>query len=273
MKTTKNIARLAVTAGLTAALSFGGVMAPVTMAFADDGGNSITITQSEGNASTTFKAYQIFKADVVDPTEEGTADKIVSNVKWADNVEPSVQNAIIAAIKADSKYETSNPKLPNKATAQDVADWLTKNVTGTNAETAVNKDHLLNKIAGIVKSGVTATGSSFLAGNSFTVPNDENNSPKTGYYLFLTDESSLSTSEAAKKNTGTSPIFAVVGGSSVTVTEKTSIPTVEKEVLEGGNWGKVSDSYIGEEVKYKLTGHVASNIATFNKYEYVFQAR
>ena len=271
MSMSKNIARLAVTAGLTAALSFGGVMAPVTMAFADDGDNSITITQSEGNASTTFKAYQIFKADVVDPTEEGTADKIVSNVKWADDVEPSVQNAIIAAIEADSKYETSNPKLPNKATAQDVADWLTKNVTGTNAETAVNKDHLLNKIAGIVKSGVTATGSSFLAGNSFTVPNDENNSPKTGYYLFLTDESSLSTSEAAKKNTGTSPIFAVVGGSSVTVTEKTSIPTVEKEVLEGGNWGKVSDSYIGEEVEYKLTGHVASNIDTFTKYEYTFQ--
>lgn len=271
MSMSKNIARLAVTAGLTAALSFGGVMAPVTMAFADDGGNSITITQSEGNASTTFKAYQIFKADVVDPTEEGTADKIVSNVKWADGVEPSVQNAIIAAIEADSKYETSNPKLPDKATAQDVADWLTKNVTGTNAETAVNKDHLLNKIAGIVKSGVTATGSSFLAGNSFTVPNDENNSPKTGYYLFLTDESSLSTSEAAKKNTGTSPIFAVVGGSSVTVTEKTSIPTVEKEVLEGGNWGKVSDSYIGEEVEYKLTGHVASNIDTFTEYEYTFQ--
>lgn len=271
MSMSKNIARLAVTAGLTAALSFGGVMAPVTMAFADDGGNSITITQSEGNASTTFKAYQIFKADVVDPTEEGTADKIVSNVKWADGVEPSVQNAIIAAIEADSKYETSNPKLSNKATAQDVADWLTKNVTGTNAETAVNKDHLLNKIAGIVKSGVTATGSSFLAGNSFTVPNDENNSPKTGYYLFLTDESSLSTSEAAKKNTGTSPIFSVVGGSSVTVTEKTSIPTVEKAVLEGGNWGKVSDSYIGEEVEYKLTGHVASNIDTFTKYEYTFQ--
>lgn len=71
MSMSKNIARLAVTAGLTAALSFGGVMAPVTMAFADDGDNSITITQSEGNASTTFKAYQIFKADVVDPTEEG----------------------------------------------------------------------------------------------------------------------------------------------------------------------------------------------------------
>ena len=35
MSMSKNIARLAVTAGLTAALSFGGVMAPVTMAFAE----------------------------------------------------------------------------------------------------------------------------------------------------------------------------------------------------------------------------------------------
>lgn len=272
MSMSKNIARLAVTAGLTAALSFGGVMAPVTMAFAEDNttlsNNSITITQSEGNASTQFKAYQIFKADVVD--EPDKTDKVVSNVKWAiDNVE--TQNAIIAAIKADSKYEASNPKLPDKTTAQDVADWLTKNVTGTTAATVVNKDHLLNKIAAIVKKNVGATGSSFSAGDSFTVPTDDKNSPKTGYYLFLTDESSLSTSEAAKKNTGTSPIFAVVGGRSVTVAEKTSIPTVNKEVFEGAKWGNVSDSYIGEEVEYKLTGSVASNIDTFTKYEYTFQ--
>lgn len=271
MSMNKNIARLAVTAGLTAALSFGGVMAPVTMAFAEGAAapnNSITITQSEGNASTQFKAYQIFKADVVD--ESCKTDKVVSNVKWAfDNVE--TQNAIIAAIKADSKYEASNPKLPDKTTAQDVADWLTKNVTGTTAKTVVNKDHLLNKIAAIVEENVRATGKPFSAGDSFTVPTDENNSPKTGYYLFLTDESSLSTPDATKKNTGTSPIFAVVGGNSVTVTEKTSIPTVDKEVREGATWGKASDSYIGEEVEYKLTGFVASNIDTFAKYEYSFQ--
>ena len=272
MSMSKNIARLAVTAGLTAALSFGGVMAPVTMAFAAEGAaattNSITIKKNENNGDVKYKAYQIFKADVVD--EPSKTDKVVSNVKWAfDNVE--TQDAIIAAIKADSKYETSNPKLPDPATAQDVADWLTKNVTGATAETVVNKDHLLNKIAAIVKKGVGATGSSFSAGDSFTVPTDDKNSPETGYYLFLTDESSLSTSEAAKKNTGTSPIFAVVGGRSVTVAEKTSIPTVNKEVFEGAKWGNVSDSYIGEEVEYKLTGSVASNIDTFTKYEYTFQ--
>lgn len=272
MSMSKNIARLAVTAGLTAALSFGGVMAPVTMAFAAGATtttNSITINKNAQNGDVTYKAYQIFKADVVDPTEEGATDKIVSNVEWAID-DPTIQNAIIEAIKEDSKYKTSDPK-PDIVTAQDVADWLTKNVTGTTPETVVNKDHLLNKIAAIVKKDVEATGNSFSAGDSFTVPNDDKNSPKTGYYLFLTDESSLSTSEAAKKNTGTSPIFAVVGGSSVTVTEKTSIPTVNKEVREGATWGKASDSYIGEEVEYKLTGSVASNIATFNKYEYVFQ--
>ena len=70
MSMSKNIARLAVSAGLTAALSFGGVMAPVTMAFAAEGApGSITISQVDGNQSTTFKAYQIFKAKVVDEND------------------------------------------------------------------------------------------------------------------------------------------------------------------------------------------------------------
>lgn len=281
MSMSKNIARLAVTAGLTAALSFGGVMAPVTMAFAEGATattNSITINKNNDNGNVKYNAYQIFKADVVDRTDG--SGKVVSNVEWA--VDATTQSAIIEAIKADSKYETSDPKLPDKATAQDVADWLTKNVTDTTAETVVNKDHLLNKIAGIVKNGVAATGSSFLAGDSFAVPNDENNSPKTGYYLFLTDESSLGTPDAAKKNTGTSPIFAVVGGSNVTVTEKTSIPTVDKQILddtkdktaaaaEESDWKNVGDAWIGQVIDYKLTGTVANNIASYDKYQYEFQ--
>ncbi|MEF2725084.1 MAG: isopeptide-forming domain-containing fimbrial protein [Collinsella sp.] len=261
----KNIARLAVTAGLTAALSFGGVMAPVTMAFAAEGDNSITISQVEGNESTKFKAYQIFKADVVDSTEAGATDKIVSNVKWAfDNQE--IQKAIIDAING------CHPNaLNSKASAQDVADWLTANVTNTTKETRVDKDSVLNKIANVVKDKVTPTGNPFNAGRAFE-PKNADNTPNTGYYLFLTDDTGIGQlTENNKKNTGTSPIFAVVGGNPVTVTEKTSIPTVDKQVLEGTTWGKASDSYIGEEVEYKLTGSVASNIDTFTKYEYSFQ--
>ena len=267
MSMSKNIARLAVTAGLTAALSFGGVMAPVTMAFAE-GDNTITITQNADNGNTKFKAYQIFKADVVDPTEEGTTGKIVSNVSWAAGVDPNVQNAIINAIKADSKYGASNPKLPNKTTAQDVADWLTKNVTGTTAETVVDKDHLLNKIAGIVRENVTATGESFAAGSPFTAPSN-------GYYLFLTDPVSIGTKEdySNKKQTGTSPIFAVVGGSAVTVTEKTDIPTVTKKIKDdkpNSVWADKGDSQMGQTVQYQLTGTVAKNVDTFDTYYYEF---
>ena len=265
MSMSKNIARLAVTAGLTAALSFGGVMAPVTMAFAAEGDNSITINQVEGNESTKFKAYQIFKADVVDPTEAGATDKIVSNVKWAfDNQE--IQKAIIDAING------CHPNaLNSKASAQDVADWLTANVTNTTKETRVDKDSVLNKIANVVKDKVMPTGNPFNAGRAFE-PKNADNTPNTGYYLFLTDDAGIGQlTENNKKNTGTSPIFAVVGGNPVTVTEKTSIPTVDKQVLEGTTWGKASDSYIGEEVEYKLTGSVASNIDTFTKYEYSFQ--
>lgn len=63
MSMSKNIARLAVTAGLTAALSFGGVMAPVTMAFAE-GNTTVTFNDPDYAASTTYKGIQIFKAKV-----------------------------------------------------------------------------------------------------------------------------------------------------------------------------------------------------------------
>lgn len=267
MSMSKNIARLAVTAGLTAALSFGGVMAPVTMAFAEDAAtttNSITINKNNTNGDVKYKAYQIFEADVVD--EDGKTDKVVSNVKWATGVEDTTQNAIIEAI---NKYKEG--ALKTDASPQDVANWLTANIIGTTNTTVLKDTDLLNTLAGLVAKKVNpttpkdATDASFAAGTKVSFV-------KSGYYLFLTDANTLAPDGAASsKNTATSPIYAVVGAGDVVVTEKTSIPTVEKDVLEGGKWGKVSDSYIGEEVEYKLTGHVASNIATFNKYEYVFQ--
>ena len=272
MKTTKNIARLAVTAGLAAALSFGGVMAPVTMAFAEGGStsdNSITITQSEGNESATFKAYQIFKADVVDPTEEGATDKIVSNVKWADGVGDDAQKAIITAIKNSQRYENSENKLSdNNVTPQSVADWLTANITKTDKTTVVGKDDLLNQIAGIVKDKVNPTGNPFAAGSAFIAPSN-------GYYLFLTDVDSIGTKEyfSGKKQAGTSPIFAVVGGSGVTVAEKTKIPTVEKKIKDDkpkSDWADKGDSQMDQPVHYQLTGTVAANIDTFNTYYYEF---
>lgn len=268
MSMSKNIARLAVTAGLTAALSFGGVMAPVTMAFAEDAPGSITINKvDEANKDNTFKAYQIFKAKVAD---EGSEGKVASDIEWSST---TIGSKVVAAIKGSAKYKEivdadSAAALANGATAPVVAEWLAKNVTGTSASSATSSEgtrvapgDVLYAIAAAI-TDETPAGNSFKVDDSWTRPDAYGD----GYYLFVPD----GLTNPAKPNTGTSPIFAIVGGKSVTVTEKTSIPTVKKEVCEGKTWKKRSDSYIGEEVEYKLTGSVASNIDTFTKYEYSF---
>ena len=267
MSMSKNIARLAVTAGLTAALSFGGVMAPVTMAFAADSvtapDNGIIIEQSQSNEDTTkteFVPYQIFKAKVVD----GTDGKVASDVNWA-IASQTAKDEIVAAIHADT---SNGSKLSPTPSAQDVADWLGTYVSEKGEGVIVKNGDLLNKIAAIVKKYEQPSGTAFYAGDSFTPES-------AGYYLFLTDDSSIGTKDnySNKKQTGTSPIFAVVGGHGVTVTEKTGIPTVTKEIKDdkpNSNWADKADSQVGQDVHYRLTGTVASNIATFDKYYYQF---
>lgn len=127
MSMSKNIARLAVTAGLTAALSFGGVMAPVTMAFAADG-STVTFEDPDYAAFTTYKGIQIFKATVTKTGENTT----VSGIEWAGddaNARQAIQDAVVAAIESkDETYSSTN--------AQDAAEYLNTKaaVSGTSEQ-------------------------------------------------------------------------------------------------------------------------------------------
>ncbi|MED9909315.1 MAG: isopeptide-forming domain-containing fimbrial protein [Collinsella sp.] len=287
----KKNARLAVTAGLTAALSFGGVMAPVTMAFAAGDQGSITIHKAvDKNTGNTFKAYQIFKAKVADEKDNG---KVASDIKWAND---AIGSKVITAITGSTEYQelvTKDPtkKLKDDPSASDVAEWLSQNVKST-ASTASSSEgtrvapgNVLYEIAAAVsgmKENVkaeTAAGR-LTAGESWTRPNPNENRGLygDGYYLFVSD----GLTDPAKPNTGTSPIFAIVGGDPVVVTEKTSIPTVNKWILNDNkqktadeatenDWEKHGDSQVGQEIDYKLTGSVADNIASYETYEYKFQ--
>lgn len=281
MSMSKNIARLAVTAGLTAALSFGGVMAPVTMAFADGATGSITINKViDANKDNTFKAYQIFKAKVVDEKDK---DKVASDIEWA-NV--AIGSKVITAIKGSTEYKelvkNGVEELGDKASAPVVAEWLSKNVTGTSASSADNggtrvvPGDVLYEIAAAV-ADETPADNSIKVGTPWTRPDINSDGHfGDGYYLFVSDGL-----KADKPNTGTSPIFAIVGGNPVTVTEKTSIPTVDKQILKdstnktadptSNDWANFGDSQIGQDIDYKLTGTVADNIASYTKYTYKFQ--
>ena len=268
----KNIARLAVTAGLTAALSFGGVMAPVTMAFAENvaaPANSITIKKNTDNGDVRYKAYQIFKADVID----GDNGKVVSNIDWAS---PEAKTAVLGYLSG-----VTDSGITVNSSAQEAAKYLTEHSAGTGETTPVDNNNLFNGLAKAVENSVNQTGASFAAGQVFQ-PKDASGNALQGYYLFVTDASTLGTDQNPKKNTGTSPIFAVVGDAFVTVTEKTSIPTVNKQILDDtkgktadkattDDWKNVGDAWIGQVIDYKLTGTVASNIATYGKYTYEFQ--
>lgn len=246
MKTTKNIARLAVTAGLTAVLSFGGVMAPVAMAFAEDAAatanGSVTITNVEGN-HTEFDGYQIFRADVA--TVEGKT--VASNITWAnDDVKAAVEKVI--KVK-DANYAGK--------TAQDAAVWIANKVTGTDKTTRVDSRRIAYLIAAEVDN---------LTEKKRTT-NGVASSLEHGYWLFVTDAGTIGDGEA-----GTSPIFTVVGSAPVEITEKTGIPTVEKKIVsdKDGKECDAADSQIGQNVTYNLYGTIAENYDKYDEYFYEF---
>lgn len=248
MSMSKNIARLAVTAGLTAALSFGGVMAPVTMAFAEGAATGSVTIKNANNNVTDFKGYKIFDANVV---KDENGKTLVSNITWANEKVEAAVKGVITEIEPSA----------NIATAQDAAEWIKGHVMGTDEEFRVASESAAYKIAAAVSAVTNLDDSS----DYTTTSNGVANNLSHGYWLFVTDASTVTGVEAA-----TAPIFTVVGDEAVKINEKTSIPTVNKEVKENGTWGNVSDSQIGEEIEYRLTGSVADNIDTFTTYTYEF---
>lgn len=283
MSMSKNIARLAVTAGLTAALSFGGVMAPVTMAFAEDAAAttySITINKIAGNEDVEYKAYQIFRAKVTD-TENG---KTAQDITWTND---KLGAEVVKAIKKKwTGYNdlATNERLSKDPTAQEVADFLRAHADSTTAGsddgsikgTRLATNNVLYAVANAVKDNASAVDGVDTV-NAWTF-----SAQSSGYYLFVTSNLEVTKPNATKPNTGTSPIFAIVGGDPVVVTEKTSIPTINKEILNDRNenklggytaqqgWSKFADSQMGQEVSYKLTGSIADNYATYDSYAYKF---
>lgn len=267
MSMSKNIARLAVTAGLTAALSFGGVMAPVTMAFAAEVGSTVTFSDSDYAKSSTYKGIQIFKAKVT--TTNGTTT--VSGIEWAGadpTAQKAIQDAVVGAIKAeDHNYDSTN--------AQDAADYLNANARVSGTSEQVKNDNVLSQIAANLEK---STG---LAWEETPANSDQLTGLSAGYWLFLTKTPGKPDGKSA--DAFTSPVYAMIDGTSTTtIKPKKSVPTVTKKILDDADaakatdiksskaWKDVADSQIGQEVNYKLTGTIASNYATYDSYKYMF---
>ena len=268
MSMNKNIARLAVTAGLTAALSFGGVMAPVTMAFADGGaGSTVTFVDTDYATSSTYKGIQIFKATVTKTGENTT----VSGIEWAGadtNAQQAIQDAVVKAIKTQNKkYESTY--------AQDAADYLNANAQVSGKSEQVKNDNVLSLIAANLEMNATLTWEETPANSN------QLTGLSAGYWLFLTKTPGKP--DGKSTDAFTAPVYAVIDGTNTTtIKPKKSVPTVTKKILDDADaakttniksseaWKDVADSQIGQKVNYKLTGTIASNYATFDTYAYKF---
>lgn len=268
----RNKARAVVCAALGFGMAAGTALPQIVMAAeVTYGKGNITINNIKGN-QTKFVGYQIFKANVVDssttdtsrissdPAQANKTGKVETNIVY---VNDSVKYAVETVIKANGGT-AADIKTP-----QDAAVWIQKHVTSDSAAdvaagkgTRVTNGSIANQLADALDNLTNKT--NVAAGTKTNL--DE------GYWLFVTDTSSIGTDEA-----GTAPIFAVVGGGDVTVTEKTNIPTVNKFIrhdeianTDPTDLDKKADSHIGQAVDYDLYGSVADNVLTYKTYFYQF---
>lgn len=88
-----------------------------------------------------------------------------------------------------------------------------------------------------------------------------------GYWMIVD-----TTNFTGKDDANSLIIVDTKGQDEITVTPKTSVPTVDKEVKENstGSWGDNADYNIGDDVPFKLTGTVTEYYDYYESYKFVF---
>lgn len=240
--------RLAVTAGLAAALALGGVVAPVAQAYADSG-YSVTVKAPDDSAYAVdgeYKIYQLFTG-----TFGGSDNTHLGNVVANSAYSATVLTTLNSVLPKGQKINTADMSEARIAIA------ITDAIRGLDR---TNQQKFANKLAGaLATSGATATQSASDGTVAFNVN-------EAGYYLIASSSTSGAT---------TSAILVPVNGN-VTAETKVSTPTVTKQV-KVNNEGYKKNTDVGltsattvEKLTYKLEGTVASNIADYDAYTYVF---
>lgn len=205
--------------------------------FAADETYTVTIYKDASDkAAHTYGAYQLFKGDLAD--EEGT--KILSNITWGDNVTPAT---IITELNKLDGFD-----LAADATAAQVAKAISdKNYTANSAEAQALAEALNKGITGSPKGTASVAADAESGEITGLAP---------GYYL-VKDTAAVSGEGASTKY-----ILEVV--SDVEVTEKASVPSVDKTVGDGAEYG---DYNIGDPIPYSIKGTLPAEFAKFTTYK------
>ena len=210
------------------------VVFPASAQAAPTSTGSITVS---GTVASSYDAYQIFSANVVDGDNDA---KIATDLAWASD---DVRDAALPVL-----HSAGMPK--SQTTAQEAAEWL-------NADS-----HLTSALSAQLARSLQSSGAVSVplnAGTAAELP--------SGYWLIVADDDAIAQDEA-----GTAPIMALVGGSAVTVKPKAATPKVAKHVLEdsAAAWRKAADATVADDLYWRLSATVPAGLTAYDTYTVQF---
>ena len=195
---------------------------------------SITVS---GTVASSYDAYQIFSANVIDGDKDA---KIATDLAWASD---AVRDAALPVLHSAGMSKS-------QTTAQEAAEWL-------------NTDsHLTSALSAQLARSLQSSGAVFKALNAGTTAE-----LPCGYWLIVADDDAIAEGEA-----GTAPIMTLVGGSAVTVKPKAATPKVAKHVLEDSTaaWQKAADATVADDLYWRLSATVPAGLTAYDTYTVQF---
>lgn len=209
------------------------VVFPASAQAAPTSTGSITVS---GTVASSYDAYQIFSANVVDGDNDA---KIATDLAWASDAARDVALPVL-----------HSAGMPNsQTTAQEAAEWL-------------NTDsHLTSALSAQLARSLQSSGAVSVALNAGTTAE-----LPCGYWLIVADDA------IAQGEAGTAPIVVLVGGGAVTVKPKAATPKVQKHVLEDSTaaWQKAADATVADDLYWRLSATVPAGLAAYDTYTVQF---
>ncbi len=206
------------------------VVFPASAQAAPTSTGSITVS---GTVASSYDAYQIFSANVVDGDSDA---KTFTDLAWASD---AVRDAALPVLHSAG--------MPNsQITAQEAAEWL-------NTDSHLTSALSVQFARSLQSSGAVSV--TLNAGTAAELP--------CGYWLIVADDDAIAQGEA-----GTAPIMALVGGSAVTVKPKAATPKVAKHVLEDSTaaWQKAADATVADDLYWRLSATVPAGLTAYDTY-------
>lgn len=210
------------------------VVFPASAQAAPTSTGSITVS---GTVASSYDAYQIFSANVVDGDNDA---KIATDLAWAND---AARDAVLPVL-----HSAGMPK--SQTTAQEAAEWL-------NADS-----RLTSALSAQLARSLQSSGAAFVALNAGTAAE-----LPCGYWLIVAVDDAI-----AQNQVGTAPIMALVGGSAVTVKPKAATPKVAKHVLEDSTaaWQKAADATVADDLYWRLSATVPAGFTAYDTYTVQF---